>query len=33
VFDGREIEVLGYSRQLIPANWKLMFENIKVLHY
>ncbi len=29
VFDGREIEVLGYSRQLIPANWKLMFENIK----
>ena len=19
----------GYSRQLIPANWKLMFENIK----
>lgn len=29
VFDGRAIEVLGYSRQLIPANWKLMFENIK----
>jgi len=29
VFDGRELEVLGYSRQLIPANWKLMFENIK----
>jgi salicylate 5-hydroxylase large subunit len=29
IFDGREIEVLGYSRQLIPANWKLMFENIK----
>ncbi len=29
VFDGRKIEVLGYSRQLIPANWKLMFENIK----
>ena len=29
VFDGREIEVLGYARQLIPANWKLMFENIK----
>ena len=29
VFDGRGIEVLGYSRQLIPANWKLMFENIK----
>jgi len=29
VFDGREVEVLGYERQLIPANWKLMFENIK----
>jgi salicylate 5-hydroxylase large subunit len=29
VFDGRELEILGYSRQLIPANWKLMFENIK----
>jgi salicylate 5-hydroxylase large subunit len=29
VFDGRPLRVLGYSRQLIPANWKLMFENIK----
>lgn len=29
VFDGRKLTVLGYSRQLIPANWKLMFENIK----
>ena len=29
VFDGRALAVLGYSRQLIPANWKLMFENIK----
>jgi len=29
IFDGRQIMVLGYSRQLIPANWKLMFENIK----
>ena len=29
VFDGRGIHVLGYSRQLIPANWKLMFENIR----
>ncbi len=29
IFDGRELEVLGYQRQLIPANWKLMFENIK----
>lgn len=29
VFDGRELKVLGYSRQLIPSNWKLMVENIK----
>ena len=29
VFDGRELRVLGYQRQLIPSNWKLMFENIK----
>ena len=29
VFDGRGLRVLGYSRQLIPSNWKLMFENIK----
>jgi salicylate 5-hydroxylase large subunit len=29
VFDGRELKVIGYSRQLTPANWKLMFENIK----
>jgi salicylate 5-hydroxylase large subunit len=29
VFDGRALRVLGYSRQLIPGNWKLMFENIK----
>jgi len=29
VFDGRNLHVLGYSRQLIPGNWKLMFENIK----
>lgn len=29
VFDGRRLELLGYSRQLIPGNWKLMFENIK----
>jgi salicylate 5-hydroxylase large subunit len=29
IFDGRELEILGYSRQLIPGNWKLMFENIK----
>jgi salicylate 5-hydroxylase large subunit len=29
VFAGRELEVLGYLRQRIPSNWKLMFENIK----
>jgi salicylate 5-hydroxylase large subunit len=29
VFDGRKLEVLGYMRQRIPSNWKLMFENIK----
>jgi len=29
VFDGRELRVLGYMRQLIRSNWKLMFENIK----
>jgi salicylate 5-hydroxylase large subunit len=29
VFHGRELKVLGYSRQRIPANWKLMQENIK----
>lgn len=29
VFDGRGLRLLGYSRQLIPGNWKLMFENIK----
>lgn len=29
VFDGRELTILGYSRQRIPANWKLMQENIK----
>ena len=29
VFNGRELAVLGYMRQRIPSNWKLMFENIK----
>lgn len=29
VFDGRPLAVLGYQRQTVPANWKLMFENIK----
>lgn len=28
-FDGRQLVVLGYSRQRIPGNWKLMMENIK----
>ena len=29
VYDGRKLAVLGYNRQHIPANWKLMQENIK----
>ncbi len=29
VFDGRVLRVLGYLRQRLPCNWKLMFENIK----
>jgi salicylate 5-hydroxylase large subunit len=29
VFGGRELTILGYSRQRIPGNWKLMQENIK----
>jgi salicylate 5-hydroxylase large subunit len=29
IFSGRELTVLGYSRQRIPGNWKLMQENIK----
>ena len=29
VFHGRELKLLGISRQRIPANWKLMQENIK----
>lgn len=29
VFAGRELAVLGYSRQRVPGNWKLMMENIK----
>ena len=28
-FDGRELRLLGYNRQRIPGNWKLMQENIK----
>ena len=29
LFDGRQLTILGYSRQRIPGNWKLMLENIK----
>lgn len=29
VFDGRGLRLLGYRRQRIPGNWKLMQENIK----
>ena len=29
VFNGRGLKVLGYRRQRIPGNWKLMQENIK----
>jgi salicylate 5-hydroxylase large subunit len=29
IFDGRALSLLGHSRQRIPSNWKLMFENIK----
>ena len=29
VFNGKSLKILGYSRQLIPSNWKLMFENLK----
>ena len=29
IFNGRTLTILGYSRQRIPGNWKLMQENIK----
>ena len=29
LFNGRKLKVLGYNRQKIPGNWKLMQENIK----
>lgn len=29
VYSGRKLAVLGYNRQHIPGNWKLMQENIK----
>jgi salicylate 5-hydroxylase large subunit len=28
-FDGRELQILGYHRQRIEGNWKLMVENIR----
>lgn len=28
-FPGKKLRLLGYSRQLIPSNWKLYFENLK----
>ena len=29
LFNGRKLVILGYNRQRIPGNWKLMQENIK----
>ncbi len=29
LFDGRPLRLLGYSRQLIPSNWKMYMENLK----
>ena len=29
LFSGRKLTVLGYNRQRIPGNWKLMQENVK----
>ena len=29
IFKGRALTLLGYNRQRIPGNWKLMMENIK----
>lgn len=29
IFTGRPLKLLGYSRQLIPGNWKLYMENLK----
>jgi salicylate 5-hydroxylase large subunit len=29
MFNGRQLRILGYNRQRIPGNWKLMQENIK----
>ena len=29
IVDGRRLRIVGYSRQSIPANWKLVIENIR----
>ena len=29
VFNGRKLTVLGYNRQRVPGNWKLIHENLK----
>lgn len=29
LFNGRKLKIMGYNRQRIPGNWKLMLENIK----
>jgi phenylpropionate dioxygenase-like ring-hydroxylating dioxygenase large terminal subunit len=29
VFDGRKLQILGYYRNTLPANWKLYHENLK----
>ncbi len=29
VFEGREVQVLGYTQQKVQGNWKLYFENIR----
>jgi salicylate 5-hydroxylase large subunit len=33
IFDGRNLRLLGHSRQRIGGNWKLMLENIKDTHH
>ena len=29
VFDGRKLNILGYYRNTVPANWKMYHENLK----
>jgi salicylate 5-hydroxylase large subunit len=29
IVDGRRLRVVGYNRQIIPANWKLLMENFR----